>query len=395
MDDLVNTRGRGSLGTATNSPVSDVNTMARAQNKPSAPQGAGADAFSGSERPGAALTQIEQDFIYEIHNTRNRSGSPLSLDQLQRLRTENAQLQSQAVREFGPESKTARYYQEVVAAYDEMIADAKSPMGAAINGLRSVLANPTATEKDRSDKATVAIGIMRQEELMGQGDNDPNVAANIAEAMRLIGELIKVDAKEKTDALEALVNKEKGSSGAVSEDQFRAALAKAMGCARQEQLMGIDEDNPDSDSSKISDLVVDSLNLVADRRIATLKGVIAQEKASPGSVSDEQFSRLVQGVLGDGRQKLLMGISENGGTGMEVVVDVMKIFLERRRSALASLFKKQSGPGGGGVNNAQVDQAIRDYETVKKQAMQWGIAVANAPEIPDQPFQAEQQGGGQ
>lgn len=389
MDELVNTRGRGSLGTATNSPVSDMNTMSRAQNRPSAPQGAGADAFSGSERPGAALTQIEQDFIYEIHHARNLGGAPLSLDQLQRLRTENAQLQTQAAREFGPESKTARYYQEVVAAYDEMIADAKSPMGAAIDGLRSILATPKATEKDRSDRAEVAIGIMRQEELMGQGDDDPKIAEEIAEAMRLIAELIKVDAKEKTDALEALVNKEKGSSGAVSEDQFRAVIAKVMGCARQEQLMGIDEDNPDSSSSKGMRLVVDSLNLVADRRIATLKSVIAQEKASPGSVSDEQFSRLVQAVEGDERQKLLMGISENEGTGMEVVVDVMKIFLERRRGAVESLFKKQASPGGGGVTSAQIDRAIKDYEIAKKGAMRWGIAVPDAPEMQDQPFQAE------
>ena len=387
MDELQNSRGRGSLGTPTNNPVSDANTMARTQNKPSSPQGAGADAFSGSERPGAALTQIERDFIYEIHNARNLGGSPLSLEQLQRLRTENAQLQAQASREFGPGSKTARYYEEVVAACDEMIADAKSPMGAAMNGLRSVLADPNATEKDRSDKVEIAVGIMRQEELLGQSDSDPQIAANIAEATRLIVELIKVDAKEKTDALEALVNKEKGSSGAVSEDQFKAALAKVMGCARQEQLMGVDEDNPDSGSSKISGLVVDSLNLVSDRRIATLQGVIAQEKASPGSVSDEQFIRLVQGVLGDGRQKILMGLSENEGTGMEVVVDVMKIFLERRRLALASLFKKQSGPGG--VNSKQVDRAINDYEIAKNQAMQWGIAVPNAPEVPDQPFEAE------
>ena len=389
MDQLVNTRGRGSLGTATNSPVSDVNTMSRTQNRPPAPQGAGADAFSGSERPGAALTQIEQDFIYEIHHARNLGGAPLSLDQLQRLRTENAQLQTQAVREFGPESKTARYYLEVVAAYDEMIADAKSPMGVAISGLRNVLANPKATEKDRSDKAEVAVGIMRQEELLGQRDDDPKIAAEIAEAMKLIGELIKADAKEKTDALEALVNKEKGSSGAVSEEQFRAVIIKAMGSARQEELMGIDEDNPDSGSSKVMSLVVDSLNLVADRRIATLKGVIAQEKASPGSVSDEQFARLVRAVEGDGRQKILMGISKNDSTGVEVVIEVMKILLERRRSAIESLFKKQAGSGGGGVTNAQVDRAIKDYEIAKKEAIRWGIAVPDTPEMQDQPFQAE------
>ena len=158
--------------------------------------------------------------------------------------------------------------------------------------------------------------------------------------------------------------------------------------------MGVDEDNPDSGSSKISGLVVDSLNLVADRRVATLKGVIAQEKASPGSVPDEQFARLIQGVLGDGRQKLLMGISEAGGTGMDVVTDVMKILLERRRSTVSNLFKKQSSPGSG-VTNAQVNQAIADYNAAKAQALQWGIAVANAPEMQDQKFQTEQQGGPQ
>ena len=310
------------------------------------------------------------------------------------------------MREFGPESKTARYYLEVVAAYDETIADAKSPMGAAINGLRSVLANPKATEKDRSDKAEIAVGIMRQEELMGQADNDPSVAANIAEATRLIVELIKVDAKEKTDALEALVNQEKASSGAVSEEQFRAVIIKVMGSARQEQMMGVDDDNPDSGSSKISGLVVDSLILVSDRRIATLQGVIDQEKASPGSVSDEQFARLVQGVVGDGRQKQLMGISETGGTGTllrqpwppfdpDLAREEELEVPERRRSAVASLFKKQSAPGGGGVRNAQVDRAIKDYEAAKNQAIQWGIAVANAPEMQDQPFRTEQRGGPQ
>jgi hypothetical protein len=77
------------------------------------------------------------------------------------------------------------------------------------------------------------------------------------------------------------------------------------------------------------------------------------------------------------------------------VVDVMKIFLDRRRSAVANLFKKQSAPGGGGVTNAQVQQAIKDYEAAKNQALQWGIAVANAPEMQDQPFKTEQRGGPQ
>ncbi len=390
MDELINTRGRGSLGTPTNSPISDVNTMARTQNKPSAPQGMAADPVSGSTK---SLTQVERDFIYEIHQARNLDRSPLSLSQLQRLRTENAQLQAQAAAEFGAGSKTALYYQEIVAAYDEMIADAKSPLGSAINGLQSVLADPKATEKERSEKVATTIGIMRQVELLGQDDKDPQ----IAEATALIVELIKVDTKEKTAALEVLVNKEKSSSGSVSEDQFKTLIAKLMGDVRQEELMGIEEDDKDekeSGPSKAMGLVIDSLNLVADRRVATLKDVVAQEQRFPGSVSDQQFQRLVQAVIGDGRQKLLLGLSNSAVSDMETVTDVMKIFLERRRAALAALFKKQGAPGSR-VTAAQVDQAMADYEAAKTQAMQWGVAVVNAPDIPDQKFQAEQRPGPQ
>jgi len=47
------------------------------------------------------------------------------------------------------------------------------------------------------------------------------------------------------------------------------------------------------------------------------------------------------------------------------------------------LFKRQSTPGSG-VTNAQINQAIDDYDTLKEQALRLGISAPNAREIPDQ-----------
>jgi hypothetical protein len=130
-----------------------------------------------------------------------------------------------------------------------------------------------------------------------------------------------------------------------------------MGGARQEQLMGIEEEGDHDSPPKATTLVVDSLNLVADRRVATLKSLIAQEKRSPGSVSEPQMVKLVQAVIGDERQKELLGIPGASGSGMAPVIDVMKLFLEKRRAAVTALFKIQSTPGSG-VTDEQVNQAI-------------------------------------
>lgn len=280
MNEFVNTSGRGSLGTATNSPVGDGNTMARTQNRPSVPQGVTADpGVAGAAGLGAGvrvsgLSESDRKFIREIHSARHLDGSPFSLDELQFMRAENVRFQEQALRELGPGSSTVGFYREVIAAYDERITEAKSPIGNAINGLNTVLVDPNATEKDRRDKIAAALGVIREGQKAGK-DDDPRTP----EVFDLVGKLVKQDAKEKQAALKELVDKEKRSSGAVSEDEFRDAILKVMGIVRQESLLGIDDDS----SGTASGLghVVESLNLVADRRVANLKDLIAKESVLP------------------------------------------------------------------------------------------------------------------
>jgi hypothetical protein len=277
----------------------------------------------------------------------------------------------------------AQWYQAVVEQYDRLIAEAESPLGTAIEELRSVV-NSSSTEKERREKAGKTFEVLRQMELSGQADDNPRVP----EAMKLIVDLIKLDAREKRTALATLVEKEKRSPGSVSEDQFRDLVAKIMGGARQEELMGIEEEADDDSPPKAMTLVVDSLNLVADRRVATLKSLIAQEKRSPGSVPEQQMAKLVQAVIGDERQKELLGIPGVSGSGMAPVIETMKLFLEKRRAAVAALFKKQSTPGSG-VTGEQVNQAIADYDVAKRQAIRMGIAVPDVPDMPDQGFDTQ------
>jgi hypothetical protein len=381
VDELVNTRGQGSLGTGTNNPVGDVNTMARTQNRASVPNGVTADsgipgmsAAASGVRP-SGLSQSDRDFIREIHSAKHLDGTPFSLYDLQVMRSENVIYQEQAMREFGASSSTVEYYREVIAAYDERIEEAKSPIGSAINGLKTVLVDPSATEKERREKIGIALGVMRHEQLAGQDDPQSS------EAMDLIGKIVKQDAREKNNALKALVDKEKRFSGAVSEDDFKASIMKVMGIARQEQMMGLYDD---SDAAGELAPVVEVVNLVADRRIASLKDLLAKEKGSPGSVSQQQFAKLIEGVLGDGREKELLGLADIVGNGIEPVLDALRVLLQRRRDAISALFRRQATPGGGGVTNAMVEQALADYETAKNQALRIGLAVPNAPDIPDQ-----------
>lgn len=385
MDPLTNTTGRGPLGTGTNSPMNDAGTGARVQNRPNVPQGAEAGVVvpssAGHSKSAATLSSEDWDLIGGTG--RGINGAIFPLENLLLYREQNMRRRAEALRDHGPDSWVAQWYQAVVEQYDRLIAEAESPLGTAIEELRSVV-NSSSTEKERREKAGKTFEVLRQMELSGQADDNPRVP----EAMKLIVDLIKLDAREKRTALATLVEKEKRSPGSVSEDQFRDLVAKIMGGARQEELMGIEEEADDDSPPKAMTLVVDSLNLVADRRVATLKSLIAQEKRSPGSVPEQQMAKLVQAVIGDERQKELLGIPGVSGSGMAPVIETMKLFLEKRRAAVAALFKKQSTPGSG-VTGEQVNQAIADYDVAKRQAIRMGIAVPDVPDMPDQGFDTQ------
>ena len=52
----------------------------------------------------------------------------------------------------------------------------------------------------------------------------------------------------------------------------------------------------------------------------------------------------------------------------------MDLIIKRRRTAVSDLFKKQA-VSGSGVTNAQINQAIADYDAIKAEARRLGIAV--------------------
>ena len=375
MDELVNTSGRGQLGTDTNSPVGDGGTLARTQNRPNVARGTMPDgSTAGSYQMG--LTEADRRFIQDIHNAKHLDGSPLRLDELLCLRAENIRMQRDAARDFGPGSKTVAWFQEVIAAYDEEIAKANSPLGSAINELKTVLADPNAKEKDMSEKVSKMLGVMRQEELMGVDDDDS------AEATKLIEKVVDRSGVQRTAALETLVKKEQVSSGAVSEDQFREAIGAAIGVERQRQLLGMaDDDEGQKKSTQVMQAVANVIHLVSERRIKAAKTLIEQEKASMGSVSDEKFKQLISSLLGDEREKQLMGLSDDKSDGVEIVQDIFELVLKRRNSAVADLLRKQATPNSG-VTNAQINRAIEDLDLVKEQARRLGIAVPLGEVVP-------------
>ena len=369
MSDFANTSGRGPVGTPTDSPMNDGGTMALTQNRANVSQGKSAD-VGGTGSSSSGFTDADRQFIYEIHQAKHLDGSPLRLEELLFLRAENVRMQQQAIREFGAGSKSAAWFQEVIAACDEEIEKVKSPLGSAVNALNTAVADPKAKEKDIQEKIVNLIGIMRQDQLMGK-DDDPSSQ----EANRAICKAVDRATDERTDALEDLLQREKRSSGSVSEDDFRKVLINVMGVDRQRELMGMNDDEKGGEKGeRIRIAVVEVIHVVSERRIKAAKSLIEQEKRSPGSVSEQKFKELVVAVLGDERQKALMGLSDDTSGGMDVVLEVMDLTIKKRRTAVSDLFKKQA-VAGSGVTNDQINQAIADYDAIKAQARRLGMAV--------------------
>ena len=384
MSDFVNTGGRGPIGTPTNSPISDGGTLARMQNKANVSQGKSTD-VGGTGLFSSSFTDADRQFLYDIHHSKHLDGTPLRLDELVFLRGENVRMEQQAIREFGAGSKTAAWFQEVIAAYDEEIEKTKSPLGSATNALRTLLADPSAKEEDMAEKLRIMLGVMRQEQLLGVED-DP--AAQ--EATEVMVKVIDRSTEQRTAILEDLVRRAKASSGIIPDDKFREAIAVVMGIERQRQLLGMDDDADGAKKGdRVSQAVVEVIHLVSERRIKALKGLIDEEKKSMGSVPDKKFQDLLVAVLGDERQKQLMGVSDDDSGGLPAVVDVMDLILKRRKAAVADLFRRQAVPGSG-VNNVQVNRAVDDYEDIKQQARRLGMAVPEGdftlgkPEISNQ-----------
>jgi len=368
MSDFVSTSGRGPVGTPTNSPMNDGGTMALTQNRANVSQGKSPE-VGGTASSSSGFTDADRQFIYDIHQAKHLDGSPLRLEELLFLRAENVRMRQQAIREFGASSKSAAWFEEVIAAYDEEIEKAKSPLGSALNALKTAVADPKAKEKDIQEKIVNLIGIMRQDQLMGK--DDPTAE----EANKAICKAVDRATDERTDALEDLLQREKRSSGSVSEDDFRKVLINVMGVDRQRELMGLNDDEKGGEKGeRIRVAVVEVIHVVSERRLKAAKSLIEQEKRSPGSVSEQKFKELVAAVQGDDRQKQLMGLSDDTSGGLDVVLEVMDLIIKKRRTAVSDLFKKQAVPVSG-VTNAQINQAIADYDAIKAEARRLGIAV--------------------
>jgi hypothetical protein len=366
MDLQTGANGRGPLGTGTNSPVSDAGTLARTQNRANVTQGTSLEP-SGTGSGRSNLTDADRDFIRQIHRAKNLDGTPMSLDQLLYLRSQNVHMQEEARRELGPNSTTVSWFNEVIAAYDEEIAKAKSPVGSAVNALKTVLADPNAREKDMQEKLTPLVQRLHDDAVAGIQNDDLH-----QEGLRLIGQVVERVGEQRTKALEDLNRREKASPGSVTDEQYRVAVPATMGGERQKQMLGInsDEDKP----NRAMQAVIEALHLVSERRLNNLKALIAQEKKSPGSIPEQKLKELAVAVVGDDRQSLLLGISDDQSGGLQVVIEVMALILKRRKAAVDDLIKSQSAPGSG-VTNDLINQAIQDYNTFAEQARRLGMAV--------------------
>ncbi len=419
MNGQVDTHGRGVLGSRTNNPVTDAGTMARAQNRPNMPEGAAAGGATGSGRLPASVrahAALEEDRAHStldyIWSAKHADGSPFTLDELVRTRDQFARWKEQSIANFGPQSTNVFYFQELIERYDRLIARAKSPL----NNVTKQAKEKNSSVTDEQLKQAIATELAEQKKQVEAGGEAPSLsgvveAANLIAARResslkdliqkaklagntvsdeqitnavkedleadrerqLLGgegstmstvlEAVTVLADRKEAALKDVIRKAKLPGSAVSDEQMTKAVREHLEAERARQLLG-------GEGGSLA-LVSEAVNVFADRKSAVLKDLLKQAKVPGNTVKDEQLTKAVQDYLGAERQRQLLGAQDSG---MDLIVETMKVVLDRKKAVVDELFKKSNVPGSG-VTDQQIQKALADYESAKQQARKLGMSV--------------------
>jgi hypothetical protein len=243
-------------------------------------------------------------------------------------------------------------------------------LGAVDNGLteaeaalRGVLADPQATEEQIRAKAQNAVAATRQLVLLGGSDD-----ARSAEVMQLVVQAADRVADMRNDAFETALQQEARSPGSVSAEKFKTCIRSSLAGERERQLLG-GKINP-----KVLDNVVQAIGIIGDREADAVQNLINQDKRSPGSVPDSEFTKAITDLIGVARETQLLGISRpKTDNAMASVVQVMRILVRHKTDALRKL-NDQKNVAGSEVTDEQIQQATEELNKMKQQALLLGVS---------------------
>jgi len=414
MSDLSDTHGRGPLGTRTNRPIIDAGTSPRTQNRPNAPEGAGGNGSLSAQVQNArarAQKALEENLKY-YDDPKNLDGSRFTLEQFLRLRDGCVALKAEdAAMSTGLPSMIPYYADGLIERLDQLIARARSPLNQLIARAKEPNSRVTDEELRR--------GII--DELADAKKRGGGALENVAEAINIL-------AGRKAATLKDLVEKAKKPGSSVTDEQVQQAVRDDIQAEHDAALLGGKSPGTlgvvaeaatvlaDRKEAVLKDVVAkaklpnspvtdnqltkavtdyvdtertrqllggkggqpltflgEAAHVFADRKKAALNGVLQKAKAPGNTVTDAQIKKAVEDVVGAERQCALLG-EETGETLSSLLGGAAKVWLDRKKAVVDDLFKRSKVPGSG-VTEAQVNKALQDYEDAKDQARRLGVRV--------------------
>ena len=375
------------LCVVTNALPIDVGTSVRASTPP--------PALVGRNVQGPGLSDSERALIGEYAG-KNINGTPFTLAALKASHHRHVLLYEQAVREFGVQSRAALFERATVECLAELIGEAQSPYGAAKEELgrhlthvqkgtgrvtdkqlsaaiakvlggekeRQLRGYPDSTgqdamrlvakaaqviskrrkaelekliesakrpasqvtEKQLKSAVTAVLASERQKQLMGVPDDDPDGLGTNS----LVAEVLEIVHDRRTEALRRLIESAKHSGSHVTRKQLSDAVAKVLGSERQKELLGVGDDATSGGGTM--ELVNQALAVSHDRDKAELKNLVKNAKRPESTVTRKQLSDALGRLLGDERQRQLLGAEDDPGAQelWDLMAEASKVIGKRK-----------------------------------------------------------------
>jgi hypothetical protein len=194
------------------------------------------------------------------------------------------------------------------AEFSKLVQNAKRP-------------HSTVTNKQLANGLAGLLGLAKQARSLGSDiDVDPN---------DFMTEVLEIKKQRVEKALHHLIDKDH-SGGRVTRAQYSQAIAEVLGTERQRQLLGIQGD--DGPNPVGQDLIHEALTITYEHDKAALKSLIHGAKHRGNALPTKQFQRAVAQLLGDERQRQLMGYEDDQADPQlnALIEEAAEVFSRRR-----------------------------------------------------------------
>ena len=338
-------------------------TRARAGTSAAGPVGAG-----GSQ---SLLTDIDHRYLRDLKPGR------FSLDTLRGFRATHVRELASAIAEYGSHSWGAEFQQAILARLDHLIAEAQPARGATATKLRKLLKgkiNPLEVKK----LLQKLLAEERQRQLSGHADDDGH------ETTALVTECLQAVSKVYREELAEKIEKAKRPGNNISDADLSRSAADVLGAERSKQLFGVADDDPGEKAALV--IVTEALEVSHTRHLDVLKALDEQEKRTGKKVSDAQFKKAIQDVLGTERQRQLLGAPDDAPgkeTTMVLVTKAVEVTYKHHMDSLKHVIATSKHPGQT-VTPAELRNAVVQAATSERQRELLGSADAGDNEFSEQ-----------